>query len=62
MPPPRLCLVTAMVFRHDQRQLGEFLYSYDLFGVVLALDDKFEGHEAVMAGILGVPEPLTFAV
>lgn len=57
-----VCLVAARIIRGGDRALGEFLGVLGLFAVVLVLDDQFQGHEAVLNGILGVPEPLTFAV
>lgn len=57
-----VCLVAARVVRGRDRQLGGFLTALGLFSVVFVLDDSFQGHEHVLAEILGVPQPLTLVV
>lgn len=55
-------LVAARVLRRREGRLPEFLAAFGAFCLVLVLDDKFQGHEAVLGQIFDVPEPLTFAV
>jgi hypothetical protein len=55
------CLTAAWVLRGRAARDAEFLAALGTFLAALAVDDKFQIHEAVLGQVLGVPELLTFA-
>ncbi|WP_130649635.1 hypothetical protein [Egicoccus halophilus] len=54
------CLTAAWALRGRRDRNTEFVGVLGLGMAVLVLDDKFQGHEAVLGNIAGVPEAITF--